>query len=343
MSTRTTQEAGPLVSVITPTYNYGALIGETLECLRRQTLDDWECVVVDDGSTDNTAQVVADFARRDSRISYVLQPNQRQAVAKNTGLARARGRYIQFLDADDLIERCKLERQAAYLEEHAEVDIVYGGVRFFKTESPGERLYSMGEDNQPWMPQVSGAGADVLEPLVRDNIMVINSPLIRRGVAERVGPFDPVLLAVEDWDYWLRCAQAGARFRFEEMPETLALVRAHAISSSRDRLSMYRAAIAIREKLAASLKDDALLALNREMRARDEIDLGLVESACGKSLGAGRHLLSSAVLQRRWRWKAKLVACALAAPFVSGARLHSALSSSATGTLRNFGRKGEAT
>jgi hypothetical protein len=220
------------------------------------------------------------------------------------------------------------------------VDIVYGGVRFFRTESPNERLHSMGEENAPWMPGVSGA--EVLGALVRDNIMVINSPLVRRGVAERVGPFDPVLPPAEDWDYWLRCAQAGARFRFEDMPETLALVRAHAVSSSRDRLRMYRAGVAIREKLAASLKDGALLALNREMRARDEIDLGLVESACGNPFGAGRHLLSSAALQQRWRWRAKLAACALAAPFVTGARLRSMLASSASDSLKNFGRKGEA-
>ena len=343
MTGRETNNTGrPLVSVIVPTYNYGALIGETLECLRRQTLADWECVVVDDGSTDDTAEVVADFARRDPRIRYARQANQRQAVAKNTGLARACGRYIQFLDADDLIERRKLELQAAYLGEHPEVDIVYGGVRFFRTQAPGERLYSMGADDRPWMPEVSGAGAEVLEALVRDNIMVINSPLVRRSVAERVGPFDPELPPAEDWDYWLRCAQAGARFQFADMPDTLALVRAHATSSSRDRFRMYSAGLRIREKLAASLGDGALLALNRELRARDEIDLALVESGRGSRLGAGRHLLRSAAMQRRWKWGAKLCACALASPFVSGERLRSMLSSSAAGSLKSLGRKGKA-
>src|SRR5215211_4578336 len=104
-------EGRPLVSVITPTYNYGALIGETLDSLRRQTLTDWECVVVDDGSTDDTAEVVARFAEGEPRVSYVRQANARQAAAKNNGLARARGAYVQFLDADDLLEPLKLERQ----------------------------------------------------------------------------------------------------------------------------------------------------------------------------------------------------------------------------------------
>jgi glycosyltransferase involved in cell wall biosynthesis len=337
----TAESAGggrPRVSVITPTYNYGALIGETLESLRRQTLEDWECVVVDDGSTDDTAEVVALEARRDPRVRYVRQANQRQAVAKNTGLARARGRYLQFLDADDLIERRKLELQVEYLESHADVDIVYGGARFFRTQSPGELLHSMGDDDRPWMPQVSGRGAEVLGALVRDNAVVINAPLVRRGVADRVGPFDPVLPPAEDWDYWLRCALAGARFEFADMPETLALVRAHPTSSSQDRFRMYTAGLRIREKLDASLEDGLLLALNRELRARDEADMALIESARGNSLGAARRLLKSARLERRWRWRAKLFACALAAPLVSESGLRSLTSSSLTGLLKGRGR-----
>ena len=151
--------AEPLVSIIIPTYNYGALIGETLSSLQRQTLTDWECVVVDDGSTDDTAGVVARVAGRDPRVRYLRQENQRQSVAKNTGLADARGKYVQFLDADDLIEPLKFERQVEFLEAHAEADIVYGGVRFFRTERPAERLYAMFGENESWMPEVSGASA----------------------------------------------------------------------------------------------------------------------------------------------------------------------------------------
>jgi glycosyltransferase involved in cell wall biosynthesis len=333
----------PLVSVIVPTYNYGAHIGETFDSLRRQTLADWECIVVDDGSTDDTAEVVARAARLDPRFHYAWQANQRQAVAKNTGLARARGKYVQFLDADDLVEPRKLELQAAYLEGHPEVDIVYGDVRYFRAGRADERLRSIGGD-APWMPRVSGAGADVLAALVRDNIMVINAPLVRRGVADRVGPFDPVLPPAEDWDYWLRCALAGARFQFADLPGTLALVRVHPTSSSQDRLRMYTAGQRIRRKLASSVKDRRVLALNRKLRARGEVNLGLAEAARGGSLSAARHLAASAWYERRWRWRAKLLACALAAPLVSGARLRALISSPITGsTQKNPGREGEAT
>ena len=250
--------AEPLVSVIIPTYNYGALIGETLSSLQRQTLTDWECVVVDDGSTDDTAGVVARVAGRDPRVRYLRQENQRQSVAKNTGLADARGKYVQFLDADDLIEPLKFERQVEFLEAHAEADIVYGGVRFFHTERPEERLYAMFGENESWMPEVSGAGREVLLPLVRHNIMVINSPLLRRSVVEDVGPFDPALPPVEDWDYWIRCALMGKRFEFRDFGGTLALVRAHEASASRQRspvLAAWRESGSTVRALMSALRD----------------------------------------------------------------------------------------
>src|SRR5688500_7922397 len=119
------REPVPLVSVVVPTYNYARFIGETFDSLRAQTYADWECVVVDDGSTDDTVEVVARWRERDPRIRYLRQPNQRQAAAKNTGLKEARGRYIQFLDADDLVEPRKLERQVEFLEATPSADIVY--------------------------------------------------------------------------------------------------------------------------------------------------------------------------------------------------------------------------
>jgi glycosyltransferase involved in cell wall biosynthesis len=334
--------AEPLVSVIIPTHNYGALIGETLKSLRCQTLAQWECIVVDDGSTDDTAEVVAEAARLDPRFRYVWQANQRQAVAKNTGLASARGKYVQFLDADDLIEPQKLERQVAYLEAHREVDIVYGDVRYFRAGRPDERLLSMGGGDAPRTPKVSGEGREVLEAFVRGNIVVINAPLVRRRVAEEVGPFDPVLPPAEDWDYWLRCALAGARFQFMDEPGTLALVRVHSTSSSQDRVRMYTAGLLIRRKLAESVKDGSLRVVNRELRARDELDLAVAVSERGDSLSAARHLFGSARYERRWRWRAKLTACALAAPVVSGTRLRALLFTSLMGSAKSLLHKGEA-
>jgi glycosyltransferase involved in cell wall biosynthesis len=330
----------PLVSVIIPTHNYETFISETLNSLQLQTLADWECIVVDDGSTDNTAEVVANFAKDEPRLRYVWQENQRQAVAKNTGLKESRGKYVQFLDADDIIESHKLQRHVEYLEEHPEVDIVYGGVRYFRTHNPNERLYSMEVDNLPWMPGVSGEGRELLKDLVRHNIMVINSPLIRRSIVSEVGPFDARMPPAEDWDFWLRCAVLGKCFQFLEMQDTLALVRIHASSSSQNRLQMQEAGLLIRKKLPTLIKDKQLLALNRELRARDEGELGMLEAARESSVRAMWHLLNSAWLERRWRWRTKLLACALMSPFVSEAGLRLIIASSVTGSDKRLRRKG---
>lgn len=339
MVSKANTTATPLVSVIVPVYNYADFIGQTLESVRAQTYGHWECWVVDDDSTDATPQVVARYAARDGRIRYLHQKNARQAAAKNTGLRDCAGEYIQFLDADDLIEPEKFAKQVEFLEREPDVDIVYGGVQYFRTENTAERLYSMTEDNLPWMPQVSGAGGEVLEALVRDNIMVINSPLVRRGVVEEVGPFDAELPPAEDWDYWLRCALAGARFQFADIEGTLALVRMHPASSSQDRWRMYRAGLLIRQKLAAAIKDEQIHELNRRLRAKDEGEFGIMEASRGNSWRAARHLFNSARFERRWKWKIKLSACALAAPFVSDVRLRSLIASSVVGSLKGLGRK----
>src|SRR5690349_10849851 len=107
MSTRPTQTHEPLVSVIVPTYNYARFIDQTLENLRAQTYERWECIIVDDGSTVDTEEVVSRFIEHEPRVHYIRQANQRQSVAKNTGLAAASGKYVQFLDADDFIESQK--------------------------------------------------------------------------------------------------------------------------------------------------------------------------------------------------------------------------------------------
>src|ERR1044071_7848252 len=104
----------PLVSVVVPSYNYGHLIRETLASLAAQTYDRWECVVVDDGSTDDTRAVVEAYPAADPRVRYVRQENARQGAARNNGIRHSSGDYFQFLDSDDTIETSKFERQVEY-------------------------------------------------------------------------------------------------------------------------------------------------------------------------------------------------------------------------------------
>ena len=315
MTTRSPARA--LVSVVVPTYNYGRFIGETLDSLRAQTYEEWECVVVDDGSTDDTEEVVARISERDPRVRYLRQPNQRQAVAKNTGLAAARGRYVQFLDADDLLEPRKLERQVGFLEATPAADIVYGGARYFHTERPDERLYGISGEEHPWMPELSGAGRELVHALVRMNIMAINAALVRREVFDDVGPFDPALPPVEDWDYWLRCALKGKRFEFRDFDQSLALVRTHAASTSRQHSSVLAAWRALRAKIDTLTDDPEVRLLNREMKSQLEGSLGVEAVAAGSPLKAARQFARAAQMCPRLKGRVKWLLCALGAPLLN--------------------------
>ncbi len=314
--------ASPLVSVIVPTYNYARYISETLENLRAQTYARWECIVVDDGSTDDTEEVVRRFAEREPRISYVRQQNQRQSVAKNNALARINGQYVQFLDADDLIEPRKFERQVEFLESHPETDIVYGTMRYFITGREGDLLYSIIGEDKPWMPELSGTGRELLRALLVTNIMVINSPLVRRAAIDEVGEFDAVLPPVEDWDYWIRCALAGRRFEFRDMEETRALVRSHPASSSKQRPTSIVAFRLLREKLDSLLKNDSEMRhFNQELAALFEASIGLEETTSGNRLEGIRQFLKAGAMSKSLSAKVRWHACALAACVLSGRKV----------------------
>src|SRR5688572_2002535 len=258
-----------LVSIIIPAFNYGGFIGETLDSVRAQTHTEWECIVVDDGSTDDTPQVVADFARRDPRIRYTRQSNRGQPAARNIGLRAARGEYVQLLDADDLLESDKLRRHAQFLDDHPHVDIVYGGTRYFRTDCPTERRFTLIGPDVPWMPNISGSGPPLVQMLLERNIMVIHAPLTRHSVFQgnEVGEFDEALPRADDWDMWLRCAIAGKRFEFLDDPGTLALVRAHPQSLTRRDRRLLTSSLTIRRKAARTITDPVIRTANDSMIA----------------------------------------------------------------------------
>lgn len=114
----------PKVSVIIPCYNQAAWLPKAVASLQAQTLGNWECIVVDDGSKDNTAEVVSNLALLEKRVRLVQQPNGGSAAARDRGLQEAKGEYVQFLDADDTIAPEKLEKQVAEMERD-EADICY--------------------------------------------------------------------------------------------------------------------------------------------------------------------------------------------------------------------------
>jgi glycosyltransferase involved in cell wall biosynthesis len=221
--------------------------------LRDQSYADWECMIVDDGSTDETPRVCAELSKSDGRVKYYRQDNQGLSAARNAGIQRTNGEFVQFLDADDLVEADKLKVQVSFLASHQDTDIVMGPVAFFSADRPDrltEWRYRVGMDD----------GGDpsfdaLLRALLSDNITVVHAALVRRRVFDAVGLFEQSLPAHEDWHFWLRCALAGRGFAFVAATHDRALVRQHAANMSRATPLMLRSRIAVRQLIHAALPE----------------------------------------------------------------------------------------
>ena len=121
----------PRISIIIPCFNGEKYIRETLDCLQKQTIDAWECVIVNDGSTDNSLEILKEYAAKDSRYKYIDKDNAGPAISRNTAIAASSGKYILPLDADDLIAPSYAEKAIDYLEEHPNCKLVYCKAQFF--------------------------------------------------------------------------------------------------------------------------------------------------------------------------------------------------------------------
>jgi glycosyltransferase involved in cell wall biosynthesis len=192
------------VSVIVPAYNAQLTIAEAVTSALAQTYRPLEVVVVDDGSVDNTADVVRQGFEEHVRL--ISAPHRGRGAARNTGLAAGRGDYIQFLDADDVLEPGKVETQVAFLETNPQYGVAYGPVDYFAAEDPSHR----------WrlVPQGGYPTGDVLACMVDNGLLLPISAVVRASVVREVGGFDEALQSNEDWDLWLRIAASGMQFAF---------------------------------------------------------------------------------------------------------------------------------
>jgi glycosyltransferase involved in cell wall biosynthesis len=203
------------VSVVVPAYNCEAYLAEALNSILRQSCPPGEVIVVDDGSTDATAQVAAGFG---DRVRYVRQTNQGSAAARNQGVALAHGALLAFLDADDLWAPDKLARQLAALERDPVLDGVFGHLTHFR--SP-DRLGDEAVERLIVPP----------DPMPGYSVATL---LIRRAAFDRVGPFAAEYRVSEFIDWYARAADAG--LRFELLPEVVTRRRVHGDNSTRRNL-----------------------------------------------------------------------------------------------------------
>lgn len=248
----------PLVSIIIPTYNYGTLIAQTLQCILQQSYANWEIIIVDDGSLDNTKVIVEEFIH-DSRFSYIFQENKGLPAARNTGISKARGKYIQLLDADDLISKEKLRLQVQYMENNLNVHISYTNAFYFKYDNVNQIFANRRMTQTPWIPKLHGEGINIVQNLVFRNIMPVNAALIRKDVFGVVGQQNEDLKSLEDWEFWMRCALANVFFSYVENKDAFALIRLHHSSMSLNKLRMIDQELVFREKIASFITGNTFL------------------------------------------------------------------------------------
>ena len=212
----------PKVSIIMPAYNASKTIMTSIECVLKQTFQNWELLVINDGSTDNTLVLLSNLV--DQRISVFTQLNQGVAAARNTGLKRARGAYIAFLDADDLWDQSKLEKQLYIFEESTDkLGLIYTKHRGF-TEDP---LHSFSMDVDASI----GYQNPYHRLLIMDYIPTL-TVMIRASIINEIGYFNQDLRGTEDWDYWIRITKL---YKIHQINEELALYRISANSLSRNK------------------------------------------------------------------------------------------------------------
>lgn len=283
------QSVSPLVTIVIPTYNRARDLARALESVRRQSLVDWETIVVDNHSSDDTDAVVSGC--HDARIRLLkIHNNGVIASSRNLGLRYARGCYVAFLDSDDWWVADKLAKSVRALE--AGADVVYHDAWLVNAvgRSRFRRLA------KTW-PLVEPVFTDLI---ARGNALINSTVVVRRELLQRIeGQSEqPELVAIEDYDTWIRLAQLGARF--VRLPQVLAYYRGGCgISSNPHRLLANSNAILERYRATFDLVQKSPGGCWLEL-ARGEAKLrlgdrkGAIESLC-PYLGSGAP----------WRWQVR--------------------------------------
>ncbi|HHP7231497.1 MAG TPA: glycosyltransferase family 2 protein [Xenococcaceae cyanobacterium] len=249
------------ISIIIPAYNAAKTILETIESVQQQTFKDWELIVINDGSTDETLSVLKTISDRegcsrlesisnhgvdeviagsvvsrqstdDPRLQVYSYPNGGVCVARNRGIALAKGEYLAFLDADDLWLKDKLELQLKALEQNPQAGVAYSWTCFMDEQPDGYVYHSC--------PTYNFTGNVYPQLLEADFIHSGSNVLVRRQAIEAVGSFDPSCAGCEDWDMWVRLA---AKWHFVVVPQQQVIYRRTLGSISSNVEQMYRQAV----------------------------------------------------------------------------------------------------
>jgi hypothetical protein len=233
------------VSVIMPAFNAARHIEPAIDSVRRQTISDFELIVVDDGSSDDTAATVRRIAAADPRVKLVQQSNTGPGPARNAGFREGVGRFFAFLDSDDQWAPAFLAAQLAILDSRPGIDVVFGNA----WNRGGSR------DGQPSRP-IRGAREPIgLTEILADEEALFIMAVFRREVVDSVGGFDPGLFTNEEYDLWIRAAMAG--FVFTRNPEPLGWYTCRPDSLSSSDLRMVEGILKVFEKTGPALAPES--------------------------------------------------------------------------------------
>lgn len=228
--------SSPTVSVVMPTYNRAELLPRTIESILSQGLEDFELLIVDDGSTDNTAAVILEIQARDARLRYLPLPENRGiGFARQAGLQHVSGQYVALADSDDLWLPGKLKAQVEVLEKYPEIDILFGDfwnidyVRgteasgFAETRAGMKHLAIRPLADELWL--IEG-GVEI--GILKSNFIAAPTMVLRADVFKKVGGFDTTLSTPVDHEFGWRAAVLGARYAYINRP----LIRRYRYPSS---------------------------------------------------------------------------------------------------------------
>lgn len=239
------------VSVIIPSYNHAHFVAAAIKSAQAQTYPNLEIIVVDDGSKDNTAQVVAEFG---SSVHYIYQENQGLSAARNTGIRYAHGEFIALLDSDDLWLPNYVEAQVKNLQQNPRAGLSYSW--WSHIDQDGQPMPEPGHYNQR---------GNLLMELALMNHFPPVAVMVRKQCIEEAGYFDEKLFALEDWDLWLRISANSWEIDF--VPRVLAQYRRHNNNMTLDVARMERNQLAVLNKLEASSVASQVGALIPQARA----------------------------------------------------------------------------
>ena len=292
--------SGPLVSVIIPAFRCAQYVAQAVESVLSQSFSNHEVLVINDGSPD-TPLLEQALAPYQHRIRYIKQATSGPAGARNTGIRRAEGKYLAFLDSDDYWSADHLWQQLALLEQDPTLDLVYCDYMLIKDERQFARAFDL-------QPQSAAVNFEAL--LVEDCAIGMSTVVGSREAILRAGLFDQSLLRCEDFEMWLRMSLTGARMAYH--PGVQVFHRINEAGLSADKWSMKKDRIRVYEKMAANFSiSERQRGIVRELIARteadchvDELKRALEKGDYAEAFAAARRASAAG---RNWKVKASLL------------------------------------